>query len=203
MEREVLVVRFGSAVRRPVVPTARFAVDTTGDDCGSGSGIAATTPGRGSGGSAVAAGLGRGMFGVTASLVGVTMADDRSKPPSRVMMAALEAATANMMSAALTASVGGLRTRKCGLADGVTSLATCTASRTGETTTAGAAVAGGCASETNPDSESMPSTLLPISLPSVGGAELSVGGPERMSQESGCRAGAMFTLLRRRPSVSR
>ena len=116
---------------------------------------------------------------------------------------ALDAATANAMSAALTASVRGLPTRKCGLAGGVTSLATCVESRTGETTTAGAAVAFGSASGTNPDSESMPATLLPISLLSVGGAELSVGGPERTSQVSGRRAGAIFTLLRGRRTVSR
>ena len=197
MAREVLAARFRSAVRRPVVTTVRFAVDTTGDDCGDGARITASTRHRGSGGGVGAATLGGGIFGVTASVVGDTVAVDRSKPPSKVMMNALEAAPANAMSAGLTASARGLRTRKCGLADCVTSLATCAASRTDETTTAVAAVAGGCASETNPDSESMPATLLPISLLSVCGAA------ERASQESGGRAGAIFTLLRGRRTVSR
>jgi hypothetical protein len=66
------------------------------------------------------------MFGVMASLLGGTLADDRSKPPSKVIVIALEAmaATATATSIGLTASVRDLTTRKCGLADGNTSLAT-------------------------------------------------------------------------------
>jgi len=114
--------------------------------------------------------------------------DDRSKPPSKVIVNAMRAAAADAMSAAVTERVRGLLTGGRGLLVVVTSLAIdaeSTGGETGETTTVGAAVAGGT-SEMNHDSWSAPLAALSASL-------LTLGSPERMSQESGRGVGGMFT----------